>query len=331
MRHFCKKLHSILALMLGIPIAIICFTGGILVFEKEIMALQHPELYHIENPGSAAIPLGELLDTIAPQLPQGKKIASVTVSHAHVPYMVSVQGVKKRWSINQYTGEMLGEQKRNGFFTTVLWLHRYMFDAPAKKGAMTAGKMFVGICTLVMTIVLLSSLRLWWPKTLKGLKNRLSICCSKGWKRFWYDVHVSGGFYTCILLLLMCLTGLVWSFTWYRDALYALITSPEHEAMVKQIAQTASTQLTISGYEGLRIINANADLPWSVGKLMHALHYGTWAGLFSKILYFIAMVIGTILPITGYWMWLKRRRGKKKNMRENTIPPASKPCLQSGI
>ncbi len=316
MRKLFKNLHYIPALILGLPIALICFTGGILVFEKDFYQWQAPELYHIENPAKNVIPLPELLDMatvkLASQFAIDKPIAAVTVGNADTPYLVSVKGVKKRWSVNQYTGEVIGEHKRSAFFTTVIYLHRFLLDAPEKKGQMTAGRMFIGISTLFMIVILLSSIKLWWPKTLKGLKNRLSICCTKGWKRFQYDVHVAGGFYMNILLLLMCVTGLVWSFDWWRNIMYALVTSPEHEAMVKQTAQAAQNQLTIVGYEGLRIIHTNVDLPWSVGKLMHELHYGTWAGIFSKILYFIAMIVGTALPITGYWMWYKKKRSQHK-------------------
>lgn len=42
--------------------------------------------------------------------------------------------------------------------------------------------------------------------------------------------------------------------------------------------------------------------------LFKILHTGTWAGLFSKILYAIAALIGGILSVSGYYMWCKRNR-----------------------
>lgn len=53
------------------------------------------------------------------------------------------------------------------------------------------------------------------------LHNRLKIQTRKGWFRFFYDLHVSGGFYATLLLLALTLTGLTWSFGWYRNAFYA--------------------------------------------------------------------------------------------------------------
>lgn len=46
--------------------------------------------------------------------------------------------------------------------------------------------------------------------------------------------------------------------------------------------------------------------------LFKILHMGTWAGLFSKILYAIAALIGGFLPVSGYYMWWKRNH---KSMR----------------
>ena len=85
-----------------------------------------------------------------------------------------------------------------GFFRETLRLHRWLLDAPAKKGERSVGKEVVGYGTLAMTAVLLSGVVVWWPRNKKVLRNRLSVSTGKGWRRFWYDSHVSVGFYaTC--------------------------------------------------------------------------------------------------------------------------------------
>ncbi|MBF1427748.1 PepSY domain-containing protein, partial [Hoylesella nanceiensis] len=45
------------------------------------------------------------------------------------------------------------------------------------------------------------------------------------------------------------------------------------------------------------------------------LHTGTWGGMFSKILYALAALIGGFLPISGYYMWWKRTSAKKKKAK----------------
>lgn len=102
-------------------------------------------------------------------------------------------------------------------------LHRWLLNPPPQKGASSVGKMIVGISTLLMVVILVSGLVIWWPRTRKALNNRLKVSCCKGWRRFWYDSHVALGFYSTLFLLVMALTGLTWSFGWYRSFAYGLL------------------------------------------------------------------------------------------------------------
>lgn len=161
------------------------------------------------------------------------------------------------------------------FFHSTLRIHRWLLDAPAKKGERTVGKEIVGYSTLAMTIVLMSGIVIWWPRNRKVLKNRLSVTCSKGSRRFWYDSHVSIGFYATLLLLIMCLTGLVWSFTGWREAFWNLFDFIPPEGRK---------------------------------RFLYTLHTGSWGGLPSKIIYFLAALTGAVLPLTGYYLWWNKKK-----------------------
>lgn len=158
MRKFFHQIHLWLSIPLGILISVICLTGAILVFEKEITQIMYPE-------------------TLTTQ----------------------VEGQH-------------GRKQRPEFFRQVRALHRWLLDAPAKKGESSAGKTVVGITTVAMTVILISGVIIWFPRNRRTLKNRLQISCTKGWRRFWYDSHVALGFYSTLFLLIMALTGLTWSF-----------------------------------------------------------------------------------------------------------------------
>lgn len=161
------------------------------------------------------------------------------------------------------------------FFHSTLRIHRWLLDAPAKKGERTVGKEIVGYSTLAMTIVLMSGIVIWWPRNRKVLKNRLSVTCSKGSRRFWYDSHVSIGFYATLLLLIMCLTGLVWSFTGWREAFWNLFDFIPPEGRK---------------------------------RFLYTLHTGSWGGLPSKIIHFLAALTGAVLPLTGYYLWWNKKK-----------------------
>ena len=216
MKNFIKQLHIWLSIPLGVVISITCFTGAVLVFEKEITSV-----------------------------------------------------VREYSADDQSVEESSAKPQRLEFFKSTLRLHRWLMDKPMKDGHIGLGKLVVGISTLSMVVLLISGVVLWWPKGVKMLRHRLLVAMRKGWHRFWYDLHVSAGFWVTIVLLLMALTGLVWSFAWYREGFYAIFGS-----------------------------GAKA---W-----LYSLHVGNIGGVATKVLWCLAAIIGGTLPLTGYYLWIKR-------------------------
>ena len=40
----------------------------------------------------------------------------------------------------------------------------------------------------------------------------------------------------------------------------------------------------------------------------YAFHTGSWGGIYTKVLYFLAAFIGGVLPLSGYYLWLKKKQ-----------------------
>ena len=216
-----RKLHLWLSIPFGLIFALTCLTGAMLVYETQITEMVYPERYRVEVPaGAQPLPLGELLARVQTTLPDSVSVAGVTIApEANRAYQVSLSQPRRATiAVNQYTGEVLGSTSRLPFFSTVFSLHRWIGGSRD-----SVGKTIVGVSTLVFVIVVLTGLLIWVPKSMPVLKNRLSIKLNKGWRRFWFDLHVSGGFYVTIFLLIFALTGLTWSFPWYRSAFYGML------------------------------------------------------------------------------------------------------------
>lgn len=154
----------------------------------------------------------------------------------------------------------------------VMKLHRWLMD-----DTRTWGKVTIGVSTLFFIFILISGLAVYWPR--KWKKSRLTLHTRKGKNRLLFDLHTVLGLYAALILLICALTGLMWSFQWYRDAIGFLFDTE---------------------------IKRGAPI-WIV---IRTLHFGNFAGLFSKILYFIAALVGASLPVTGYWMYWKKKRHK---------------------
>lgn len=215
MRKFLKQLHRWLSIPVGIMITIICLTGAILVFQDEILELSNPSHYFVNDVKDSAIPLDELIPMVNAQL-DSNTVANVQVSDnpKRTYRMTLSEGFRISAFVDQYTGKVTGiyEFRKSSFFT-IMSLHRWLMD-----GSRTWGKYTVGISTLLFVIILISGLIVWMPRKMK--KSRFKIQFRKGKKRLFYDLHNVLGAYACLVLLICALTGMMWSFEWYRNTIF---------------------------------------------------------------------------------------------------------------
>jgi len=95
-------------------------------------------------------------------------------------------------------------------------------------------------------------------------------------------------------------------------------------------APAASDRLTLDQYNG-SLLKADIfkDKPFNerVAGSIKAIHVGNVYGTFTKILYFLACLIATSLPVTGTMIWLNKM--KKKGRRKTRIGAA--PTLESVV
>ncbi|MEZ3440586.1 PepSY domain-containing protein [uncultured Alistipes sp.] len=390
MKKIFAKIHLWLSLPLGIVLTVVCLSGAVLVFEGEITRALHPKLYRVAAPADAR-PLrpSQLADRIDAQMPDSLHLVSLQLSaRSDEPCMAAFRETgRKQLSVDPYTGRVNGWAESPAFFSTVRKLHRWLLDPPPSKGEKSVGKAIVGVSTLALVLILVSGLILWIPRSRKALRNRLKVSYSDGRRRFWHDCHVTLGFYATLLLLVMALTGLTWSFGWYRTAAYALFGGPQqtvaaqekpsrkadsgnrHERersgertagreqgerqaetemrpfdyavwdeMLEQLTAHCTayktivltqTEAQVARQSAMRRIDRATFDPRS-GRLaeitryeetprqqrlrgwFYAFHTGTWGGIWTKILYFLAALIGASLPLTGYWLWWRRCMNKRK-------------------
>ncbi len=225
MMKFFRKIHLWLSVPFGIIITLVCFSGAMLIFEPEITRAVKNDVYYVTEVKDSALPMGELMETVKATLPDSVSITGVTVfSDNSRTYQVNLSKPRRAsLFIDQYSGQITGKYERIGFFSTMFKLHRWLLDSANPHGdGVKIGKTLVGISTLIFVIALITGVIIWWPRARKGLLHSLSISFSNGWNGFWKGLHVAGGMYALIFVLAMALTGLTWSFDWYRSAFYAV-------------------------------------------------------------------------------------------------------------
>ena len=132
-------------------------------------------------------------------------------------------GGRRMVYVDPYTGNVCGEGDgpANAFFTSTLQLHRALWIPPPAGQRSGIGQQIVGIATLIFVVSLVTGIVLWIPvkwRNLKIWKMGFQIRFRKGGNRLLYDMHNTLGFYMLVPMLLLTLTGLCWSFGWYRTA-----------------------------------------------------------------------------------------------------------------
>lgn len=123
--------------------------------------------------------------------------------------------------MNPYTGDILNVKSVSrsdspDFFRWILNGHRALWLP------YDIGRPIVGVAVLIFVVLLISGIVLWWPtKWIKSIIDKsFKIKWDASFKRVNYDLHNVFGFYSCIFLFFISVTGLVWSFGWWSKSLY---------------------------------------------------------------------------------------------------------------
>jgi uncharacterized iron-regulated membrane protein len=237
----------------------------------------------------------------------------------------------------------------------------------------STGRIIVGIATLIMFFMVFTGLILWFPARLRNLKKGLKIKTAANWKRINHDLHSVLGFYAFSILLVMTLTGLCWSFEWYRNGLSnvlgakvfrgrtekPLVSSqkpgeaasmadmigkttalfpypgnsrlsiPEDPTAAITVTKGASGFFSVGGTDKVQFDRFSGEvlkterfsekpLNVQIADSIRLIHTGEIFGTASKILYFLACLIATSLPVTGTLIWLNKMSKKKKKSSATT-------------
>ncbi len=227
-RKLFNDIHLWLGLSSGIILFIVCLSGTVYTFQKEIIQLVEPEKFKISVPDNGnRLATGALISQVEERL--NGKVTTIEMSdNPAATFKVTVsapsatngekKGAKnsgrgKAYYVDPYTGAVLGNDggKTKEFFTTVMKLHRWLLIEGG------TGRVIVGSATIIFVLLTLTGIILWFPAKIRYWKQGLRIKTDANWKRVNHDLHNTLGFYSFILLLIMGLTGLCWSFEWYRN------------------------------------------------------------------------------------------------------------------
>lgn len=228
------QIHWFLGITAGIVLALVGVTGGLLSFEDELLKAWNPGVMSVEARGKPLSP-DALVARIREQRPDDR-IQSLTIARAATdPARVGFAPAKgtaagpggrgprgESHYVDPYSGQLLGKPRGEGFFRTTMQLHRWL--------AMDdVGKQIVAFSTVALIFFCLSGLYLRWPRRWRSLRTWLALDWKQKGRNFLWHLHSVVGTWLLIAYLIMSLTGLWWSYGWYRDAVNRWADMPSQQ------------------------------------------------------------------------------------------------------
>lgn len=221
LRNLWFQLHWLLGITAGIVLAVVGVTGGLLSFEQKILRLLNPGVMTVTPRPEPRLSPDALLARVAEAAPE-KRIISLVLAAAPndaatVTFAGSGPNARRGETVylDPYTGELLGTPRGREFFFDVMRLHRWLL-------AGDVGKQIVGASTVALIVLCLSGLYLRWPRRLFDWRVWLTFSFARKGRSFLWDLHAVAGTWALLLYLLASITGLYWSYEWYRNGLFAL-------------------------------------------------------------------------------------------------------------
>lgn len=211
------KLHLLLGLTSGLIVFIVSLTGCLIVFEEEVGEIFEYGVHKkVQKQDVAFAPPSKIL-SVADTALKGKAIKTVYytifLKENRVNVLWARDTARQYHAVlqNPYTGDVAGSYNyKTSFFTIMTFIHTSLALGDI-------GSIIIRYTTLIFVIMMITGLVLWKPASKKGYKQRFTIKWNAKGKRLNYDLHNVLGFYMSWIAIFIALTGLVWSFEWFKD------------------------------------------------------------------------------------------------------------------
>jgi sulfite reductase (NADPH) flavoprotein alpha-component len=234
------QVHSIAGLVLALLLSLIALTGVIMSFEDEIVDHLNAGIMQVAPRNAPALLPDELVARLK-VVPDAGKVTAIMLSSdpsaaVHVRFARDEQGARpSSLYVDPYDGHVLGVPRGEDFFATVRRLHRWLLIPGDAKGW---GRQITGVAALGLIVMLISGLVLRWPRRASSVKMWLKPNFGLSGRGLYRSLHAVIGTWVLPVYLVMTLTGLWYSFDWYKDGVVWLLSRPHVAAAKMQPKQS---------------------------------------------------------------------------------------------
>ncbi|HET8781456.1 MAG TPA: PepSY-associated TM helix domain-containing protein [Pyrinomonadaceae bacterium] len=250
--------HLPVGVIAGVVILIMCVTGVLLAYEKQITSWADTRGYRSAPPATEArhLPV-ETLVAKAREARGGNPSAITLKSDPAAPAEVAF-GREATLFVNPYSGQVLGEgsQRVRGFFRGVTDWHRWL---GANGDNRNVARAITGACNLGFLFLVTSGFYLWWPRSwnLKALRSITWFRRGLPGRARDFNWHNTIGFWCAPALFVIVISGVVISYTWAGNLVYRIVGETPPAPRANQPASQNASRPEVP---------TNLDAAWSVAE-----------------------------------------------------------------
>ncbi|MDZ5650695.1 sulfite reductase flavoprotein subunit alpha [Nitrospirillum sp. BR 11828] len=220
------QLHWLLGITLGFVLALMGITGATMSFEDQIMRALSPGVVTVAPRAAPVLTPDALLAQVRAQRPETRVeavfLSARTDEAARVLFAGGMGGNRgERAYVDPYDGTVLGRATGEEFFAFVRRLHRWL-ALPGNGDGM--GRQITGAAVMALLFFCASGLYLRWPRRPLDARAWLALDTGAKGRAFLWSLHAVIGTWVLLVYLVIGLTGLWWSYDWYRDGATRLLT-----------------------------------------------------------------------------------------------------------
>lgn len=205
------RVHWIAGLTAGVVLAVVGLSGGLIGFEEPLLHLLNPRL-DVARDGREPISPEQWI-AAARRAEPNRTPRSVSWQGDDAPVKVRMASGKDRGTdvvLDPYDGRVLGAARGTSFFEFAEKVHRNLAAGPW-------GKQIVGASTAIFILVVATGVYLRWPRRAGSLSAWLRLDFKLKGRGFLWHLHAVAGTWLLLFYLVASLTGLWWSYDFYRN------------------------------------------------------------------------------------------------------------------
>lgn len=207
----------------GIVIFIMCVTGALLAFERQVIEYSESDVRYVTVPKDAAkLSPQEIVEKLRETRPDAKPSAMSITDEPGAAWLFNL-GREGQVFVDPYTGRITGEGNKTvrGVMSELRNWHRYV--ALSGDGR-PVGKAITGAANLLFLFLAISGIYIWVPRVWGWRSIKPVIWFRRGLsgKPRNFNWHNTIGFWTSLLLIIFTLTATVISYQWASNLLYTL-------------------------------------------------------------------------------------------------------------